>query len=241
MLPILIGMAVATLATRNDRAHPRGLPVAAESFRRAIAPEAGMRAPPRAVNRIRPQLMTPPSLIADLPAMPPGEFLTRATIWLALGGYACGAGALLAARDRARWLRRARWAWTLGCACFLAHVVCAFSFFHGWSHAEAYRETARQTAELTGLRWGGGLFLNYLLTVAWVADVGRWWLRSAECALRPAWLAALWHGFFFFLVFNGTVVFGRGPVRWLGFAICALLGVLWWRRSRPAVTASGSG
>src|SRR5262245_35746347 len=93
-------------------------------------------------------------------AMNRGELLTTLAVWLALIAYAFGAATLLLAKGRARWLACARLAWTLGCAFFIAHVASAFHFFHGWSHAAAYRETARQTAELTGLRWGGGIFLN---------------------------------------------------------------------------------
>lgn len=156
-----------------------------------------------------------------------GELLTRLTVWLALCGYAAGAALLILARDRTHWLARARWAWTFGCALFLAHVVCAFAFFHDWSHTAAYRETARQTAEMTGLHWGGGLFLNYFFALAWLADVLWWWLAPASFARRSPRLTAVWHGFFFFMVFNGTVVFGKGPVRWFGAVICAILAALW--------------
>jgi hypothetical protein len=156
-----------------------------------------------------------------------GELLTRLTIWLALIAYALGTAMLLLARGRAHWLVRARWMWTLGCAFFLAHVVCAFGFFHGWSHDAAYRETARQTAELTGLRWGGGIFLNYIFALAWLADVLWWWLAPGSFSRRSPRLAAAWQGVFFFIVFNGTIVFGKGPVRWLGVAICAGLAALW--------------
>ena len=165
-----------------------------------------------------------------------GELLTRLTVWLALGGYALGAAMLLGARGRAPWLARARWAWTVGCAFFLAHVVCAFTFFHGWSHSDAYRETARQTAEMTGVRWGGGIFLNYLFAAAWLGDVLWSWLAPSAFAQRSPRLRAVWHGFFFFMVFNGTIVFGKGPVRWFGAVMCAGLAALWWatRRSRSA-------
>src|SRR5258708_5097148 len=78
-----------------------------------------------------------------------GDFLTRLCIWLALIAYVIGAGLMLQARERERWRARARGAWTVGCVFFLAHVVCAFAFFHHWSHEEAYRETTRQTAALT--------------------------------------------------------------------------------------------
>ena len=161
-----------------------------------------------------------------------GELLTRLTIWLALCAYALGGAMLLLAKGRAERRAAARRAWTAGCAFFLAHVVCAFGFFHGWSHAAAYRETARQTAEMTGFRWGGGLFLNYLFAAAWLADVLWWWLAPAGFARRPPRLTVAWQGFFFFMVFNGTIVFGKGPVRWLGATICAGLAVLWWTTRR---------
>jgi hypothetical protein len=171
------------------------------------------------------------------PAMHRGEFLTRLTIWVALCAYAVGAGTLLLARGRPQWVARARCIWTLGCAFFLAHVFCAFSFYHQWSHAAAYRETARQTAEMTGLHWGGGIFLNYAFAAAWLADVLWWWLAPADFVRRSPRISRVWHGFFFFMVFNGTVVFGNGPVRWLGGLICIALAGLW-RRRRNAVIAS---
>ena len=164
-----------------------------------------------------------------------GELLTRLTVWLALCGYAAGAAMLLLAEGRTHRLVRARWAWTFGCICFLAHVVSAFGFYHGWSHAAAYRETARQTAEMTGHHWGGGIFLNYLFAALWLGDVLWWWLAPATFARRSQQLAAAWQGFFFFMVFNATVVFGRGPVRWFGVLICAGLAALWLRKRKRAV------
>lgn len=164
-----------------------------------------------------------------------GEFLTRLTIWLALCAYAAGAAGLLLANGRASWIARARLVWTLGSAFFLAHVGCAFGFYHHWSHAIAYEDTARQTAETAGFHWGGGIFFNYLFTLAWLGDVLWWWVDPESHRRRPHLLTALWHGFFFFMVFNGTIVFGVGPVRWLGLGICAGLGALWWhKRRRPA-------
>lgn len=161
--------------------------------------------------------------------MNPGAWLTKAAVWLALLAYAIGAGLMLCARARPGWHAIARQVWTVGCVFFLAHVVCAFAFYHGWSHAAAYRETARQTAEMTGVRSGGGLFLNYLFAAAWLGDVVWWWLAPQSFARRSRRLTTLGHGFFFFMVFNGAVVFGAGPVRWFGVVIGSILGVLWWR------------
>jgi hypothetical protein len=160
-----------------------------------------------------------------------GELLTRLTIWVALCAYAIGAGMMMLSKGHPRRLDGGRRVWTLGCACFLAHVVCAFGFYHHWSHDAAYRETGRQTAAVTGLHWGGGIFLNDLFALAWLADVLWWWLAPANFARRSARLTNVWHGFFLFMVFNGTVVFGNGPVRWLGALISAGLAGLWlWTR-----------
>ncbi len=154
--------------------------------------------------------------------MGPGEGLTLWTVRLAL---------LLCA---AVWTGRlpsgaARLAWTAGCLLYLAHVVCAFHFYHAWSHAAAYDETARRTEELFGLRSGGGLHLNYLFTLLWAGDVLWWWLAPASHEGRPRAAAWALHGYMAFLAFNATVVFGTGPVRWAGLAVCA--GVVWCRRS----------
>ncbi len=164
-----------------------------------------------------------------------GELLTRLTIWLALGGYTVGAAALLLARRQPRWLRRARWAWTFGCAWFLAHVFCAFNYYYHWGHATAYLETARQTSDVTGFDWGGGVFVGYAFTLAWLADVLWWWVARQSYEHRPRLLTALWQGFFFFMVFNGTVVFESGPARLFGLLICVLLLSAWWvGRRAPA-------
>jgi hypothetical protein len=96
---------------------------------------------------------------------------------------------------RGRW-ERARWASTVGVVLYLAHVWCAFAFHYEWSHAVAYRETARQTKELFGVDWGGGLWLNYLFTAVWVGEV-LWWRP------RVRWWA---QGFLGFMILNGTVV-----------------------------------
>ncbi len=155
-----------------------------------------------------------------------GELLTRLSVWLALAAAAASLGMQL---SRRAWIPGARWAWTVGCAFFVLHVLCAFAYYHAWSHRAAYQETARQTGELTGFYWGGGLFLNYLFAMLWVIDALAWWRAPAGEPRWPRrWLAA-WHGFFVFMLFNGTVVFGSGPVRWFGGIVCAMLAWLWWR------------
>jgi hypothetical protein len=165
-----------------------------------------------------------------------GDLLTRLTIWVALSLYAIGTALLLLARGRPAWLATARVMWTAGCVFFLAHVWCAFQFFHQWSHVAAYEETARQTAEITGIRSGSGLYLNYLFGLLWIGAVLWWWIAPGSFLQRPRWVTAAWHGFIIFMIFNGTVVFGSGPVRSLGGVICGGLAILWLWQTRPGAT-----
>lgn len=130
----------------------------------------------------------------------------------------------------------ARAFWTLGCLCYLVHVVSAFHYYHHWSHEAAYLETARQTREVVNLEFGAGVFVSYAFTLAWLADVLWWWCHGVESYVRrPRWVMLAWHGFFFFVVFSATVVFESGSVRWIGLALCLALAVVWWIAKFPAV------
>ena len=93
----------------------------------------------------------------------------------------------------------ARWLSGAAYVLYLAHVYLAFDQRYGWSHAAAYAETARQTRELFGLDWGGGIYWNYAFTLLWPLDIlfpGRAW---------SGWL----HGFLIFMFVNGVFVFGK--------------------------------
>ena len=130
-------------------------------------------------------------------------------------------------RGRRRLDAAARTAWTAGCVSLIAHVAFAYHFYHHWSQTSVYRETARQTAEVTGLDWGGGLFINYALVIGWIIDVVYWRLRGLDAYRhRPRWLTAMWQVFLFFIIFNATVVFKTGPLRWIGLGLCLWLASL---------------
>jgi len=110
----------------------------------------------------------------------------------------------------------------------LAHFICAFQFYHAWSHASAYNETARQTSEVFGINWGGGLFINYAVAILWMTDVGWWWFAGVSAYRRRAWLLTLsWHSFLIFIIFNATVVFKDGLARWVGLLVCLTLCLSW--------------
>jgi hypothetical protein len=157
-----------------------------------------------------------------------GELLTRLPVWLSLGGYCVGAAVYMLSRGSRKWDAEARLAWTIGCLTRLVHVAFAFHFYYDWRHDLSVRETARQTADVVGWNWGGGLYINYAFIAAWVADVF-WWWRGLDRYRRRSWpVTAAWHVFMIFMFFNATVVFENGLLRWLGLFLCAGLSILWW-------------
>lgn len=167
------------------------------------------------------------------------EFLTRSTIWISILSYAVGSVLFAFARRQTVGDRWARLAWTTGCAALLAHFACAFNFYHSWSHASAYADTARQTAAVFRINWGGGLFINYAVAVLWIADVTSWWLAGLNSYRRRPWLLTLlWHSFLIFIIFNATVVFKDGLTRWIGLLVCLSLCLSWFviGRQRSMVT-----
>lgn len=124
---------------------------------------------------------------------------------------------------RCRCPSAARLAWTAGLVLFLLHVAAAFHFAHGWSHAHAYHTTARRTADLTGVAWGGGLYANYLFGLVWLADAGWWWAARKSYEARSYLFEWAVHGYLAFIAFNATVVFGSPLARAMGLAACLLV------------------
>lgn len=160
-----------------------------------------------------------------------GQMLTRNTVRLSLAWYT--AAAWLMMRLRADdWAiatargRLARWCWSWAMVAYLAHLAMAFEHYHHWSHAEAFEHT-----RLAG-GFGEGIYASYLFTLLWAADVAWWWIGPARYAGRPAWIDRTLHGFMLFIIFNGTVIFGRGLVRWAGVMMFAGLLVAWILRRR---------
>jgi hypothetical protein len=133
--------------------------------------------------------------------MDPGEL---ATIWLARASAAAYLLAITLMIRRSR--RSARIAWTSALAMYLLHVCAAFEYFYSWSHTIAYRETARQTANLFGVDSGAGLYLNYAFTAVWLADCAWWWLKPREYISRSVRLSVAVHTLIAFMFVNATVV-----------------------------------
>jgi len=161
--------------------------------------------------------------------------LTRWTVRLSLAAYVVVFGNWLGTGNDSlarRWLRAV---WTAGALLMLAHVMLAFAAFHGWSHQAAYEATARETAEVTGWKWGGGIYLNYALVAIWLLDALWWWIDAGGYARRPTWLTGALHAAILFMALNATVVFESGPIRAVAVvtALGLLLAGLWrWLRRR---------
>ena len=172
------------------------------------------------------------------------EFLTRLTIWISLLFYVLTLVTFYFSRARRSWDAAARNFWTIACASLIIHVAFAYHFYHAWSHASAYVETAVQTKEVYGVNWGGGVFINYALMLGWMADVALWWWHGLESyRRRPKAFNIAWHAFLFFIFFNATVVFEGGTLRWLGilFTIAAVVALLHRRRMKRKVPAKHHG
>ena len=124
--------------------------------------------------------------------------------------------------------------WTIGACLYVIHVLCAFGFVHDWSHAAAWEYTADETQRMVGVRRGDGLWVNYLFTAVWLADAIR--LEVARSRSRPTrWrVDIVVHGFFAFIVFNATVVFGPAIYRIVFIPVVVVLFVVWKRgKQRP--------
>jgi hypothetical protein len=174
-------------------------------------------------------------LVLALPALTasatPGEDLTRHTVRVALLFYAV-ASVLMLSLTPGEWAaegrgRAARLCWTLAWLAYLIHLGMAMHHYHGWSHADA----VRHVRERSGV--GEGIFVSHAFTLFWTLDVAACWLRPRRYAARSVWLDRLLHGFMAFMVFNGTVVYEQGFIRWAGVALFAVLVPLWlWRAGR---------
>ena len=160
--------------------------------------------------------------------MPMGELLLRVTAWASLVAWAVSEWT----RARApRASQSGRAAFTIVGLSLVAHSALAFELRHGWSHAAALRDTARQTEALVGRSFGVGLFVNYFFLALWTLEAAWWWLAAARYRFRDRRLDWSVRAFFLFMFVNGAVVFARGPLRGLGAAAVLLVAWSWYRRA----------
>jgi hypothetical protein len=156
-----------------------------------------------------------------------GDLLIRNTVRLSLLWYLAAICLMFFLRP-ADWAIEtprgwtARWCWTWGLICFLVHLAMAFHYFHHWSHSHAFE----RTKQVSGV--GEGIYVSYLFTLLWAADVAYWWLWPERYATRARWIGRVLQAFMLFIVINGTIVFETGAIRWAGALGLVLLAAVWW-------------
>jgi hypothetical protein len=158
-----------------------------------------------------------------------GDDLVRQSVRLSLLYYGIAAALMLTLRsgDWSPLIRRAclaRGFWCAAYAAYLIHLAMAFHYYHHWSHADA----VDHTREVAGV--GEGIYMSHLFTLCWGADVLYWVSSPQGYARRSSWIGWALHAFMVFIVFNGTVVYETGFIRWAGLVLVGTLAVLWLRK-----------
>ena len=148
------------------------------------------------------------------------------TIWLSMLLFAVGESGRSFTRRGASFPQWAWWAFTAGLGLAVIHIIIAFAEVHRWSHADAVRSTAMQTAAVYGVPVGAGVYVNYLFVAAWLADAW-WWRTSPRGYVRPP--AAVWalRAFYLVIIVNAAVVFADGLRRLAGLVLVSWLVRIW--------------
>lgn len=158
------------------------------------------------------------------------------TIWIALALFALGE---TGKRGLAAGRGAASWAWpvsAIGAAMGAIHLLMAMGTRHAWSHESAMIATALQTEAVYGLRWGGGVFVNYAFVGAWIAELAVW--RMAPARYASAGRALFWlRACYFVIIVNAAVIFAGGWRRAIGGVIVLVLAMSW--AGRSGVSRSG--
>ena len=153
-------------------------------------------------------------------------FALYASIWIALAAFVAGE-----AGKRRGTIPRWAWpVWVAGTLLCVLHIVIALGHYHHWNHDSAVTETARQTAAVYGLTWGGGVYVNYLFVAVWLAEVWYWRARPAEYFARSPVVVWGVRAFFFIIIVNAAVVFAAPRARVAGVAMTVALLLIWANR-----------
>jgi hypothetical protein len=148
------------------------------------------------------------------------------TIWIALALFVAGEYE----PGTSRRLPAARLLFLLGALICVAHITLAMSNVHRWSHAAAIAATAAQTNAFYGVRWGGGVYVNYVFSAVWIADALQRLVAPASFARRSRALVWTLRAFYFVIIVNAAVIFAAPGRRWMGVVICVLIAVAWSRQ-----------
>ena len=92
--------------------------------------------------------------------------------------------------------------------------------------------TEARSEALIGRPIETGIWFNYALLVVCIIAAAWLWFGDQSYFRRSKSLSYAIHGFIFFMVINGAIVFAPDYVRWPSIAACGLL--VWAWVTRPA-------
>lgn len=148
-----------------------------------------------------------------------------ATIWIALVFFAAGEAGKRSREDRAGWPWRL---WIAGALLAAIHVPIALAVRHDWSHDLAVIATSERTADVYGVAWGGGVYVNYVFIALWLAEALWWRQTPLAYAARSPWSRWTTRAIYAVVIVNAAIVFASPWGRAAGVAVMATL--LWaWR------------
>ena len=153
-----------------------------------------------------------------------GTVAVRATILMATMVWAW---AEVLKIQRPRQVEPARRLWTISLALALLHAVVAFELVYQWSHEAASVDTARQTAAVTGIVWGGGIYVNYLFLALWLGDAFWWWIAPGAYIRRSVRIERARLALFVFMFVNGAILFASQTARAVGVPSVAAVCMTW--------------
>jgi len=153
-------------------------------------------------------------------------FALYATIWCAIALFVAGEwGKRSGTPPAPLWWRL----WAAGAFLSVIHIPIALVLAYGGSHELAVEETARRTAAVYGLDWGGGVYINYVFVGAWVGEAAWWRVSPASYFARARVLTWALRAFYFVMIVNAAVVFASPAGRVAGIVAAGVL-VWTWRK-----------
>lgn len=159
------------------------------------------------------------------------DSLIYVPVWLALVGWFVGSFARVRNVQDSSGKRETIYyfSWLFGSVMITLHILASYGLAHGWSHAAAIEATAEESEQVTGIRAGWGVYVNFAFAAVWMgystamATHGRRWPSIDKIVF---WFTAL-------IIVSAAIVFETGVVRWLSVAgfICLMISHRWTRQS----------
>ena len=147
------------------------------------------------------------------------------TIWIALALFVAGEVGSVSSSQRRQSM--AALLFLSGAVLCVVHMLIAMQVFHAWDHRAAVAATAIQTAQIYGVNWGGGVYVNYVFAGVWTADALQRVISPASFARRSRALVWTLRAFYFLIIVNGAVIFATPGRRWMGVGVIGALLLVW--------------